>query len=743
MIKSNYNWNVTQADLPDDFLKITKKHGLDELASQILWQSNIREEAEIERFLQPNLQNLHDPLLLHDMKKAVQRILQAIENNEKILIYGDYDADGMTSSSVMKTALDELGAESQVYLPNRFTDGYGPNLEVYQYFIQNEEINLIITVDNGVAGLEPIAWAQEHGVDVIVTDHHSLPQQLPNAFAIVHPEHPDSQYPFKYLAGVGVAFKVACALLEYIPSEMLDLVAIGTIADMVSLTDENRILVAFGLKILANTERSGLQELMRLSGVDFDNVNEETVGFQIAPRLNALGRLDDPNPAVELLIGWDEDESAQIAQMIDQKNTERKALVEQIFKEAEQMLTDEPVQILYKTGWHKGVLGIVAGRLLEQIHKPVVMLAEEDGILRGSARSIEAYNIFQALDKHRDLFMAFGGHKQAAGMTLAVENVPAVKQAMIDFIAENDLDMSQKTPLNLVGRCQLDQLSLQTITQLEKLAPFGMDNPKPKFLLEDFKVVQSRSMGKDNTHLKLRLQQNKTQIDAIYFGHGKEQLEFEQAKTKLAVTLSSNAWNGNTSLQLMIEDAQADGVELIDVRSRQINLPENAMFFANNALKNDIIEEVLVLQEAPSTDQGLSALTEIISSSELKVIYFQNQIKQAYYLTGYGTREQFAKLYKAIYQFPEFDVRFKLKNLAEYLKIPEILLVKMIQIFQELEFVEIKDGLMKVNKTAAKHEISESKIYQDLKKLVKQQEFFALSPVTEIYQTLKKGEVEK
>ena len=253
------------------------------------------------------------------MEKAVQRILTAIENGQNILIYGDYDADGMTASSVMKSALDELGAEVQVYLPNRFTDGYGPNLDVYKYFIQNEDIELIITVDNGVAGHEAIAYAQSQNVDVIVTDHHSMPEVLPEAFAIVHPEHPESNYPFKYLAGVGVAFKVATALLDYIPSDMLDLVAIGTIADMVSLTDENRILVSHGLKVLANTERAGLMELMRLSGTDFEKVNEETIGFQIAPRLNALGRLDDPNPAIELLTGWDEEVAAEIAQMIDEK----------------------------------------------------------------------------------------------------------------------------------------------------------------------------------------------------------------------------------------------------------------------------------------------------------------------------------------------------------------------------------------------------------------------------------------
>lgn len=737
MIKSKYIWKLTESDLPDEFLKLSKKYKLDTLAAQILWQRGIRAEEEIQAYLNPDLQQLHDPFLLHDMEKAVQRILTAIENGQNILIYGDYDADGMTASSVMKSALDELGAEVQVYLPNRFTDGYGPNLDVYKYFIQNEDIDLIITVDNGVAGHEAIAYAQSQNVDVIVTDHHSMPEVLPEAFAIVHPEHPESNYPFKYLAGVGVAFKVATALLDYIPSDMLDLVAIGTIADMVSLTDENRILVSHGLKVLANTERAGLMELMRLSGTDFEKVNEETIGFQIAPCLNALGRLDDPNPAIELLTGWDEEVAAEIAQMIDEKNSERKVIVENIFNQALTMITDEPVQILHHKDWHKGVLGIVAGRLLEQFHKPIIMLAEEEGILRGSARSIESFNIFEALNEHRELFMAFGGHKQAAGMTFALENVEAIKQVMLDFIQENDIDMSEKSSLEVQGSLQFDEISLETIRSLEKLSPYGMDNPKPHFLLTDYQVEQARSMGKDNSHLKLKLVQNGQALDAVYFGHGAESLEFEQSDTELVGTLSSNTWNGTTTVQLMVADARVNGVELLDIRSRQVELPKNTIRFVHNEVKNGTIEEVLIIEEAPTDKEALSALTELIHEQEFELIYFKNTIKKNYYLTGAGTREQFARFYKAIYQYPEFDIRFKLKDLANYLKIPDILLIKMIQIFEELNFVTIDNGMMSVNKAAEKRDISESNIYQELQEIVAFQELFALSSVKEIYKKLK------
>ncbi|WEV44767.1 single-stranded-DNA-specific exonuclease RecJ [Streptococcaceae bacterium ESL0687] len=734
MIEASKDWILDSQSYDPAFEQVIKDNKLNSLSGQILWNRGIDDEKKVADFLNPSLDGLHDPFLLNDMRPAVDRILAAIEAGENILIYGDYDADGMTSASVIKTALDELGAESVVYLPNRFTDGYGPNQDVYQYYIDNEAISLIITVDNGVAGLEAIAYAQERGVDVIVTDHHAMPEVLPNAYAIVHPEHKGADYPFKHLAGVGVAFKLACALLEYIPTEMLDLVAIGTIADMVSLTGENRILVKYGLQILAQTERFGLLELMNLSGVDLADVNEDTVGFQLAPRLNALGRLDDPNPAIELLIGWDDELISQIAKEIDDKNTERKALVEKITKEALDMMDDAPVQILYKEDWHQGVLGIVAGRLLEKTGKPIIILNNEEGILKGSARSPLAYNIFEALDPMRDLFISFGGHAQAAGMTFSLDNLLQIKEGMIDFIEEQEVDLGRKDTLKLDGALKLSDISLDLVKDLDLLGPYGMDNPRPRFLLTDYSVKDARSMGQDGSHLKLKLEQDKKMVDAVFFGHGQEKFEFEQAETELAFTLSVNKWNGVSSVQLMVMDARAQGVQLFDLRSKKIKIPSNAYLFDENLDNSGIIDKVLYVQSTPDNPKALSKL---ISSHDFEAIYFENRIKDEFYLTGAGSREQFARLYKTIYQHPEFDVRHKLSALSSYLKIPGILLIKMIKIFEELEFVEIRDGIMTVNKEAKKKEISESKIYQDLQGKVKVQELFALSPVKEIYRELK------
>ncbi|MCC9762403.1 single-stranded-DNA-specific exonuclease RecJ, partial [Streptococcus agalactiae] len=542
-----------------------------------------------------------------DMDKAVNRIRRAIENNETILVYGDYDADGMTSASIMKEALDMMGAEVQVYLPNRFTDGYGPNESVYKYFIEQQDVSLIITVDNGVAGHEAIAYAQNQGVDVVVTDHHSMPADLPCAYAIIHPEHPDANYPFPYLAGCGVAFKVACALLETIPTEMLDLVAIGTIADMVSLTDENRIMVKAGLEVMKDSERIGLQELISLSNIDLKTLNEETIGFKIAPQLNALGRLDDPNPAIELLTGFDDEESQAIAQMIDQKNEERKEIVQTIFDQAMQMLDQtKPVQVLAKENWHPGVLGIVAGRILERTGQPVIVLNIEDGIAKGSARSVEALDIFQAFDQHRELFIAFGGHSGAAGMTLEESKVGDLSQVLCDYISKKQLDMSQKKTLTIDSELRFDELSLDTVRDFEKLAPFGMDNKKPVFLLKDFKVSQARVMGQNGAHLKLKLEQDGQALDLVAFNMGSQLQEFQQAQhLELTVTLSVNQWNGATTLQLMLEDARVDGIQLFDIRSKASSLPHGVPILSQEEQSKEVI-----LLTVPDHPQELKQMTQ-------------------------------------------------------------------------------------------------------------------------------------
>ena len=736
LIIPTYNWQFSPQVEDADFTKIAKSVGLSSEVACLLFQRGIKDESSLKKFLEPSLEDLHDPYLLHDMDKAVDRIRQAVEQGELILVYGDYDADGMTSASIVKESLEQLGAECLVYLPNRFTDGYGPNASVYKYFIEQQGVSLIVTVDNGVAGHEAIDLAQSMGVDVIVTDHHSMPEVLPGAYAIVHPEHPEADYPFKQLAGCGVAFKLACALLEEVQVELLDLVAIGTIADMVSLTDENRIMVQYGLEVLRNTQRIGLQELFEIAGIATSDITEETVGFQLAPRLNALGRLDDPNPAIDLLTGFDDEEVHEIALMIQEKNEERKEIVQAIYEEAKSLVDpNKSVQVLAKEGWNPGVLGIVAGRLLEELGQTVIVLNIEDGRAKGSARSIEAVDIFEALDPHRELFIAFGGHAGAAGMTLEVDNLEALSELLEAYITEKGLDVATKNNLRLDEELDLEALTIETVKNFERLAPFGMDHQKPVFYIRDFQVENARTMGAGNSHLKLKILKGSANFEVVAFGKGSLATEFAQVKDlELAVTLSVNQWNGQTALQLMMVDARVDGVQLFNIRSKSVELPEGVpVLDFTSDLPEMLSSPAIVVKNIP---EDLSLLKQVLQEQDFSAIYFKNDIAKAYYLTGYGTREQFAKLYKTIYQFPEFDIRYKLKDLAAYLKIEQILLVKMIQVFEELGFVSIENGVMRVNKDAAKRDIAESQIYQNLKQTVKDQEMMALGTVQEIYDFL-------
>ena len=736
MIIPTYNWQFSPQVEDADFTKIAKSVGLSSEVACLLFQRGIKDESSLKKFLEPSLEDLHDPYLLHDMDKAVDRIRQAIEQGELILVYGDYDADGMTSASIVKESLEQLGAECLVYLPNRFTDGYGPNASVYKYFIEQQGVSLIVTVDNGVAGHEAIDLAQSMGVDVIVTDHHSMPEVLPDAYAIVHPEHPEADYPFKQLAGCGVAFKLACALLEEVQVELLDLVAIGTIADMVSLTDENRIMVQYGLEVLRNTQRIGLQELFEIAGISSSDITEETVGFQLAPRLNALGRLADPNPAIDLLTGFDDEEVHEIALMIQEKNEERKEIVQAIYEEAKSLVDpNKSVQVLAKEGWNPGVLGIVAGRLLEELGQTVIVLNIEDGRAKGSARSIEAVNIFEALDPHRSIFLAFGGHAGAAGMTLEVEQLDALSEILETYVKDKGIATKGKSRLYLDEELDLESLSLDTVKSFEKLAPFGMDNQKPVFYIRDFQVENARSMGAGDSHLKLKISKGTANFEVVAFGQGAKATEFAQTKQlELAVTLSVNQWNGQTTLQLMMVDARVDGVQLFNIRGKNAVLPDGVPVLDFTGELPDISSSpAVVVKNIP---EDIRILKDIFQQHDFSAVYFKNDIEKPYYLIGYGTREQFAKLYKTIYQFPEVDIRYKLKDLSAYLKIEQILLVKMIQIFEELGFVTIENGVMRVNKDAAKRDIAESQIYQNLKQTVKDQEMLALGTVQEIYDFL-------
>ena len=374
---------------------------------------------------------------------------------------------------------------------------------------------------------------------------------------------------------------------------------------------------------------------------------------------------------------------------------------------------------------------------MEELGQTVIVLNIEDGRAKGSARSVEAVDIFEALDPHRDLFIAFGGHAGAAGMTLEVENLEALSQVLENYILETGIDLSGKKTINLDEELDLETLNLEMLKNFERLAPFGMDNQKPIFYIRDFHVESARTMGAGNAHLKLKISKGETSFEVVAFGQGRWVTEFAQTKNlELAVKLSVNQWNGQTALQLMMVDARVEGVQLFNIRGKNAILPEEVPVLDFSGEFTDVAHNsAVVVKNIP---EDITLLKNIFQEKNFSAVYFKNDIDKAYYLTGYGTREQFAKLYKTIYQFPEFDIRYKLKDLAAYLNIQQILLVKMIQVFEELGFVVIKDGVMTVNKEAPKREISESQIYQNLKQTVKDQEMMALGTVQEIYGFLMK-----
>ena len=572
MKRANFHWVRPQdSEATPEFKELIQARKIPERIGALLWQRNIRTAEALDAFLSTDLQYLHDPFLFHDMDKAVERIHEAILNGEQILIYGDYDADGITSTTVLKETLELLGAEAEYYLPNRFTDGYGPNITVYQDKIA-AGTQLIITVDNGVSGHEAIAYAQGQGVDVIVTDHHELPAELPEAFAIVHPRHPEGNYPFGDLAGVGVAFKVACALLEEVPVELLDLVAIGTIADMVSLTDENRLLVSNGLKMIQQTDRLGLNELLTVSGLKKRTVNETDIGFAIGPRLNAIGRLEDPNPAVRLLTTFDEEEAVTLAKTLDTINQQRKTFVEEIMKEAQEKIDPaNHVHLVVGDDWHEGVLGIVAGRIMQSTGQPVIVLTKkENGLAKGSGRSIAALNLFEMLTTMKDMFTSFGGHHAAVGLSIPIDHLDMLQAQMNRYVEENGIDLSQGIPLTIDEELPLTEVSINFIESLNVLAPFGTDNPLPKFLFSNLSTQNARQIGTENQHLKLVMtDESNTQLDVIGFGFGKDLVEFENDRLSIVGQLSINEWNGNKKPQLMLDDFAVEGLQLFDYRSKR------------------------------------------------------------------------------------------------------------------------------------------------------------------------------
>ncbi|HEX5429659.1 MAG TPA: single-stranded-DNA-specific exonuclease RecJ [Patescibacteria group bacterium] len=526
-------------------------------------------KEQIEDFLNPDYNKLHDPFLFADMQKICARIFDAIKNQEKIVIYSDYDADAITALAVMYLALKKLGANLDYYIPDRFAEGYGMNVEAVKKLCE-DGAKIIITVDCGINAVEETNIAQSLGTDVIITDHHELTDELPKAFAIINPKNPNDNYPFRFLTGVGVAFKVVQALfrgeiLSGWEKWLLDLVAIGTVADLQPLTGENRILVSFGLKVLHKTKWAGLRTLIKLAGVDSKIPDTYTLGFIIAPRINAAGRIKHADVAFKLLVCEDEAEAQTLAEELNQLNTHRQQLTEQVLSEARsqvELIENKKVLLAAGADWPKGVVGLVAGKLVEEYGRPVLVMDRGELVATGSARSVRNFDIVAALTHAKDLLTKYGGHTQAAGFTLVTENIPALHQKLLEY-AET-LDEETLSPV-LEADAELAPLDLnmENYDLISKFAPFGYGNHKPKFLISSVEVLEIRLVGKESRHLKLRLRAAEKVLDAIGFNLGFWAGSLEPGgKVDLMFELDCNEWNNQKNLELKILDLRKNNLKL-------------------------------------------------------------------------------------------------------------------------------------------------------------------------------------
>lgn len=541
--------------------------GYPSLVQKLLYNRGITNSSEAVEFLNPDYGRLHDPFLFSAMRMSVERIWQAIETGEKITIYADYDADAITACAVMFRAFSKLGAQVDYYIPDRFSEGYGMNSEAVER-IAAAGTKLIITVDCGINAVAETETALKAGVDVIITDHHELTGQLPQAFSVINPKNPADNYPFKYLTGVGVAFKVVQALFADAArlearnavagweKWLLDLVAIGTVADCQALMDENRVLVSFGLKVLAKTRWPGLKSLIDAAGTN-NRLDTYVLGFIIAPRINAAGRISHASVALKLLVSDDPKESFALAGELNQLNIHRQQLTERVISEAREqveLMMEKRVLLAAGQDWPKGVVGLVAGRLAEEYGRPVLILEKGEEFATGSGRASGAFDLVAALNYSKEYLSKYGGHTQAAGFTLPTEKIPYFHQKLIDY-AETMSVQDSEPVLELDAELDVNEINFDNLEMLEKFEPFGFGNPRPKFACYGAELMEFRLVGAEQKHLKLNLRLGDRFFPAIAFNMGYLALKLLVGqKVDVAAELSSNEWNGNKEIQLKVLD---------------------------------------------------------------------------------------------------------------------------------------------------------------------------------------------
>ena len=561
-------WNIKKHD-KNEAAKLADALKISPLVAALLIARGFETYEKAEKFLNPSYDDLHEPFLLKGMQTAVDRIKKAVENNEKILIWGDYDVDGTTGTVVLRKALEIIGAKTGFHIPNRFSEGYGVNIPALEA-AKKREYKLLITVDCGSTSFEPIAWAKENGIGTIVTDHHLTKDEgLPDALAVVNPNQPECEYPDKNLAGVGVAFKLAHALLreygkENLVPHFLKIVALGTVADMMNLTGENRAIVTIGLQDLPKTVNYGLKALMEVADCRSE-MSSYHIGFRIAPRINAAGRMDAARHVVDLFEAKSFEKARELAEYLNDKNQERQTVQKEIaesslreYEETGGSTNQSHFVVVAGENWHRGVIGLAASRIADKLYRPTIVLSiDEHGIGHGSARSIEGFHLLKGLDSCKDLFEQYGGHAAAAGMKIKGDNI-AVLRKMLNQYAEEILTEEDLIPqLHIDAPVSSESLNLDLIEDLKKLEPFGMGNPKPVFATSDLIIAEDPFVMKEK-HLKLKLKDEKNNYFEAVWWDGVEKSKGQTLqplkRIELAYTAEANVWRGNTRLQLVVQD---------------------------------------------------------------------------------------------------------------------------------------------------------------------------------------------
>lgn len=606
--------------------RLARNLGVSPVVAQVLVNRGISDEAEARRFLHGGREALPDPYLMLGMARVVDRIGTALKAGEKITIYGDYDVDGVTATALLYRVLSRLGGAVDYYIPERQNEGYGLNAAALEALYQ-AGTGLIVTVDCGISAAAEVA-ALAGRMDIIVTDHHQPPEALPPAHTVLNPKQSGCSYPEKNLAGVGVAFKLCQALWQKYKGDdaelhdCLDLVATGTIADIVPLTGENRVLVKLGLTRLAVTDNLGLRAIMKVAGLPADKLDTGRVGFGIAPRLNAAGRLSHAAAGVELLITDDSARAAELAAELDAENSRRQAVEKELLAAAEAMLAgtdpgEQKVLVLAGEDWHPGVIGIVASRLLDRYYRPVVMISVRDGVGKGSCRSIPGFDIYRALEQCADLLIQFGGHQYAAGLTVEAANIDPLRDRLSAIAAATLTADDYQPVINIDTRVALAEIDAALLQQLAALAPHGTGNPSPVFVCEDLAVTGVRPVGQEGRHLKLRVRRERVNGDVIGWDLGGLAASLaDNATIDLAFVPEFNEWQGQRTIQLKAHDVRVrpavpEHVRLIDARSEDTEayllrlLPGSAKTVI---VVNDRREAVLLvrrLRKLPETGVGI------------------------------------------------------------------------------------------------------------------------------------------